>query len=183
MEKTAEDKKYATDNRKFSTAVLADGIHDIFADSPVSDRMTISDLCYRGPGFIGNHGKETKTSWDTLSYTLLQAHNTYQHISSVQEANRRYSTGIIPKMLLDRFDNTNYGQIIQEVFSLCDRDKSKELIRKYSKFWTQLQSGSQGFSGKKTINSLTMFNNLFVDESISGEEAEDLDIEEPVVIE
>ena len=183
MEKTAEDKKYATDNRKFSTAVLADGIHDIFTDSPISDIMTISDLCYRGPGFIGNHGKETKTSWDTLSYTLLQAHNTYQHISSVQEANRRYSTGIIPKMLLDRFDNTNYGQIIQEVFSLCDRDKSKELVRKYSKFWTQMQSGSQGFSGKKTINSLTMFNNLFVDDSTSVEESEDLDIEEPVVIE
>ena len=36
-----------------------------------------------------------------------------------------------------------------------------DLIQKYSKLWTQMQSGSQGLSGKKTINALTMFNQLF----------------------
>ena len=39
MDKTAENKKYATDNRKFSDAILADGIHKQFTDSPVTDRM------------------------------------------------------------------------------------------------------------------------------------------------
>jgi len=61
----------------------------------VTDRMLMKDLCYRGQGFIGQHGKETKTSWDTLSYTLIQSHNVFQHISAVQEANRRYEQGVI----------------------------------------------------------------------------------------
>ena len=53
MEKTAEKKSYANDNRKFRDAVLQDGIHKLFTDSPVTDRMMIRDLCYRGQGFIG----------------------------------------------------------------------------------------------------------------------------------
>jgi hypothetical protein len=84
MIKTAESKDYASDTRKFRDAVLQEGIHDKFTDSPVTDRMLMKDLCYRGHGFINNQGKETKTSWDTLSYTLLQAHNVYTHISAVQ---------------------------------------------------------------------------------------------------
>ncbi len=59
MEKTAENKGYANDNRKFSDAVLQDKIHKVFTDSPVTDLMTVKDLCYRGQGFIGQHGKET----------------------------------------------------------------------------------------------------------------------------
>jgi hypothetical protein len=161
MEKTAENKDYANDNRKFRDAVLADGIHKQFTDSPVTDRMLLKDLCYRGHGFLGAHGKETKTSWDTLSYTLLQAHNVYQHITAVQEANRRYETGIMPKMLMNKFEPMHFGDIVDEVFRLNDRDKSLELIKKHSKLWTQMQSGSQGLSGKKTINALTKFNHHF----------------------
>jgi len=113
MEKTAENKNYANDNRKFSDAVLADGIHDVFTDSPITDRMMVKDLCYRGHGFINQQGKETKTSWDTLSYTLLQAHNVYQHITAVQEANRKYETGIMPKMVMSKFDDNHFGSIIE----------------------------------------------------------------------
>jgi hypothetical protein len=83
MEKTAENKKYATDTRKYSDACLADGIHKQFTDSPVTNLLVLKDMCYRGQGFIGNHNKETKTSWDTLSYTLIQSHNVYQHMSDV----------------------------------------------------------------------------------------------------
>jgi hypothetical protein len=171
MIKTAEDKKYATDTRKFRDGVLADGIHTSFTDSPVTDRMLMKDLCYRGQGFIGQHGKETKTSWDTLSYTLLQSHNVYTHISAVQEANRRYEQGIVPGMIMDeRFERVRFGEIIDEIFSLNDRNKSLELIKKHSKLWTKMKSGSQGLSGKKTINALTMFNQLFetVDEPVSN---------------
>jgi len=40
------------------------------------------------------------------------------------------------------------------------------MIDKYSRFWMQMQSGSQGFSGKKTVNAGTMFDQLFsVEES------------------
>lgn len=160
-EKTAEDKKYSTDTRKFCDAVLADGIHKVFVDSPVSDRLVMNDVCYRGPGFIGQHNKETKTSWDTLSYTLIQSHNVFKHMWSVQEANRRYSQGIVPRMLIDNsFDNVIFSDVIDEIFSIKDRQKSLDLIDRYSRYWMQVKSG-QGYSGKKAVNALTMFNNLF----------------------
>jgi hypothetical protein len=175
MEKTAENKSYAQDSRKFSDAVLADGIHKLFTDSPVTDRMLIKDLCYRGVGFINNQGKETKTSWDTLSYTLLQAHNVYQHMYAVQEANRRYDRGIIPKMVMNEtFERVRFSEIVDEIFSLKDREKSLELIDKYDRFWMQMKSGSQGFSGKKTVNAMTMFDQLFTVEDDVNDEVEDI---------
>jgi hypothetical protein len=161
MTKTAESKDYASDARKFRDAVLQEGIHDKFTDSPVTDRMLMKDLCYRGHGFINNQGKETKTSWDTLSYTLLQAHNVYTHISAVQEANRKYEQGVMPKMLINKFEDMHFGDIIDEIFRLNDRDKSLALIKQHENLWTQMKSGSQGLSGQKTINAITMFNTLF----------------------
>ena len=161
MEKTAENKDYATDNRKFRDGVLADGIHNQFTDSPITDKLLMKDLCYRGHGFIGQHGKETKTSWDTLSYTLLQSHNVYQHIFAVQEANRKYETGVIPKMIIQKNTGITFRDIINEVFAQKTRSNSHAVIEKYSSLWMQMQSGSQGMSGKKTVNSLTKFNELF----------------------
>jgi len=167
MEKTAENKDYANDTRKFRDAVLQDKIHDVFTDSPVTEAMVLKDLCYRGHGFLGQHGKETKTSWDTLSYTLLQAHNVYQHMFAVQEANRRYEQGIVPAMLMNEtFERVRFGEVVDEIFSLKDRTKSLEMIDKYSRFWMQMQSGSQGFSGKKTVNAGTMFDQLFSVEEV-----------------
>ena len=162
MEKTAEKKSYANDSRKYRDAVLAEGIHKTFTDSPVTDIMTLKDLCYRGQGFIGQHGKETKTSWDTLSYTLLQSHNVWMHMTAVQEANRQYDRGVIPKMIMNEtFERIRFSELVDEIFSLNNRQKSLELIDLHSRFWMQMQSGSQGFSGKKTMNSMTMFDQLF----------------------
>ena len=161
MEKTAEKKSYANDNRKFRDAVLADGIHKVFTDSPVTDLLTMKDLCYRGQGFLGQHGKETKTSWDTLSYTLLQSHNVYTHMAAVQEANRKYETGIMPKMVMNKFDDEHFGEIVDKIFAQNDRQKSLDMIESHSSFWMQMKSGSQGFSGKKAMNAMTMFDQLF----------------------
>ena len=162
MEKTAENKDYANDSRPYRDAVLQDGIHDNFSDSPVTKALVLKDLCYRGHGFLGQYGKETKTSWDTLSYTILQAHNVYQHMFAVQEANRQYEKGSVPKMLMNEtFDRVHFGDLVDEIFSLNDREKSLELIDKHSRFWMQIQSGSQGFSGKRTVNAGTMFDQLF----------------------
>lgn len=184
MEKTAEKKSYANDTRKFSTGVLADGIHKVFTDSPITDRMLMKDLCYRGQGFIGKHGKETKTSWDTLSYTLLQGHNVYQHMVAVQEANRQYDAGVIPSMLANNtFEEVSIGDLIDQIFSLNDRTKSLDLVEKYSKYWMQFKSG-QGFSGKNSINSMTMFSQLFEETSDAPvEEIEDSDDEINKVLE
>jgi len=161
MEKTVEKKSYANDNRKFKDAVLADGIHDVFTDSPVTDLLTMKDLCYRGQGFLGQHGKETKTSWDTLSYTLLQSHNVYTHMAAVQEANRKYEQGVMPKMVMNRFDDMHFGEIVDKIFAQNDRQKSLDMIESHSSFWMQMKSGSQGFSGKKAMNAMTMFDQLF----------------------
>jgi hypothetical protein len=179
MEKTAENKDYANDTRKFSDAVIQDKIHELFTDSPVTEAMVLKDLCYRGHGFLGQHGKETKTSWDTLSYTLLQAHNVYQHMFAVQEANRRYEQGVVPAMLMNEtFERVRFGEVVDEIFSLKDRIKSLAMIDKYSRFWMQMQSGSQGFSGKKTVNAGTMFDQLFsVEENpvVNTEDEQDSD--------
>jgi len=161
MEKTAENKNYAIDNRKFRDGVLADGIHKVFTDSPITDKLLMKDLCYRGQGFIGQHGKETKTSWDTLSYTLLQSHNVYQHMLAVQEANRKYETGVIPAMLKHNLSGLTFKQVIDDVFAQNTRQASHDVIDAHSNLWKQMQSGSQGMSGKKTVNSLTKFNELF----------------------
>jgi hypothetical protein len=173
MEKTAEDKKYATDNRKFSDACLQDGVHKTFTDSPVTDLMVMKDLCYRGQGFIGQHGKETKTSWDTLSYTLIQSHNVYQHISAVQEANIKYEQGIMPKMVVHKDFGTKFKDIIEEVFSKTTREESHAVIDYYGSYWKQMSSGSQGFSGKKTVNARTGFN-LHFEEEDSDDAMEEL---------
>ena len=162
MEKTAEKKSYANDNRKYRDAVLAEGIHKLFTDSPVTDKLVLKDLCYRGQGFLGQHNKETKTSWDTLSYTLLQSHNVWMHMNAVQEANRQYETGIVPKMLMnEQFERVLFKDVIDEIFSKKTKKEAIDLINSNSRLWMQFQSGSQGISGKKTVNALTMFDQLF----------------------
>jgi hypothetical protein len=176
MEKTAEKKSFANDTRKFKDAVLAEGIHKMFTDSPVTDKLVLKDLCYRGVGFLGQHGKETKTSWDTLSYTLLQSHNVYTHMSAVQEANRQYDTGVIPKMLMnEQFERVLFKDVIDEVFSKKTKQEAIDLIDANSRLWMQFQSGSQGISGKRTVNAMTMFDQLFETESEIDEVIEDSD--------
>lgn len=173
MDKTAESKDYANDTRKFSVAIMQDKIHKSFTDSPVTDLMLMKDLCYRGHGFIGQHGKETKTSWDTLSYTLIQSHNVYQHISAVQEANRKYEQGIMPGMVVHKDFGTRFKDIIEEVFSKTTREESHAVIDYYGSYWKQMSSGSQGFSGKKTVNARTGFN-LHFEEEDSDDAMEEL---------
>jgi len=140
--------------------------------------MVMKDLCYRGKGFINNQGKETKTSWDTLSYTLIQAHNVYQHITAVQEANRKYEQGVIPKMIMNENFGIYFGKVVDEVFSKKTREESLEVIEYYNKFWLQMQSGSQGISGKRTVNAMTLFDELFSCDEKPTEDEEIIDSDE-----
>ena len=50
-------------------------------------RLTVGDIVL-GHGDVNRNGKETTTSWDTLSYALYMGHSVYNHITAVQEANR-----------------------------------------------------------------------------------------------
>jgi len=184
MEKTAEKKSYSTDMRKYRDAVLAEGIHKQFTDSPVTDALIMKDMCYRGVGFLGQHGKETKTSWDTLSYTLLQSHNVWMHMNAVQEANRQYETGVVPKMIVHKLEGDRFfTQLVDEIFSKKTKQEAWELIDQHSSYWKQFQSGSQGISGKKTVNAMTMFDELFSVDEEPIEEIEDSDEAMSLVLE
>lgn len=179
MEKTAGDKNYSTDTRNYRDGCLADKVHTEFVDSPISELLTLQDICYRGHGFIGKHGKETKTAWDSMSYTLLQGHNAYRHLWSVQEANRRYQNGEIPAMLMhEQFERVLFEEVVDEIFSLKDREKSLALLDQYSWFWNQFKAGSQGVSGRKTVNASTCFGQLFSVESETTEDTENSEMVE-----
>jgi hypothetical protein len=89
---------------------------------------------------------------------------------AVQEANRRYDSGIIPKMVMNEtFERVRFSEIVDEIFSLKDREKSLELIDKYDRFWMQMKSGSQGMSGKKAVNAITLFKELFTENEVNDE--------------
>jgi len=84
----------------------------------------------------------------------------------VQEANRQYDMGIVPKMLMnEQFDRVMFKDVIDEVFSKKNKQEAIDLIDSNSRLWMQFQSGSQGISGKRTVNAMTMFDQLFETES------------------
>jgi len=161
MVPSVDDKKYATDTRKFSDAVVADGVFSTFTDSPLSDKMLVKDVCVYAPGDLNKIGKEGKTSWDSFSYALQMGHNVWSHIDAVQTANEQYDKGIIPGMLVDeRFDSVYFKDVVEAIFATDNKDESLMIIEEYNKLWQSI-IGTRGAVGKKTVNAGTMFNNLF----------------------
>jgi hypothetical protein len=55
---------------------------------PIMERLVAGDICYLGPNDANKIGKVGKTSWDTMSYLFIMAHNVYNHIQAVQETLR-----------------------------------------------------------------------------------------------
>ena len=161
MSPGADDKKYATDTRLYSDAVVADGILNNFETSPISKQLQINDICYYKPGDVNKIGKEGKTSWDSYSYALQMAHNVWMHIESTQRANREYDSGTIPGMLVqEQLDRIIFRDVVEAIFSAQDRTKSLKIINHYSKYWMSI-IGTRLNVGKKTVNASTQFNALF----------------------
>jgi hypothetical protein len=162
MEPTADDKKYGTDTRKWSAGVVADGIHDLWEESPISDTLTMKDICIYKPGDLNKIKKEGKTSWDSFSYALLMGHNVYQHITAVQEANRKYDAGVIPAMLIDaRFvDSITIDKLVDTVLSTATRKEAIDILEANDRYFDQIV-GTRGFSGKKEKNARSQYNVLF----------------------
>jgi hypothetical protein len=174
MVPSVDDKKYATDTRGFRDAVLQDGVFKNFEDSPITDGLKISDICTYAPGDLNKIGKEGKTSWDSFSYAIQMGHNVWSHINAVQEANRQYDNGIVPKMLVqETFDRVFFRDIVEEIFATDDKEKALALVDEHSRFWMAIP-GTRGAIGKKTVNASTFFDNLFEVEE-SKEEDESLD--------
>jgi len=186
MQPSVDNKKYATDTQPFRDAVLQDKIFDTFLQSPISERLKINDVCYYKPGDLNKIGKEGRTSWDSFSYTLQMGHNVWTHIHAVQEANRQYDSGKYPEMLVSstadkksfrQYDRNFFRDIVNDIFATSDRGKAEEIIEHYNKYWMSIV-GTRGAVGKKTVNSGTMFNNLFTQEDLETFHRDDSDLDE-----
>jgi hypothetical protein len=55
---------------------------------PIMERLKVGDICVNGHGDLNKQGKESSTSWDTLSYSLYMSHSVHNHIEAFLEANR-----------------------------------------------------------------------------------------------
>ena len=174
MVPSVDDKKYANDNRTFRDAVINDGVFKNFEDSPLTAELKVSDVCTYAPGDLNKIGKEGKTSWDSFSYAIQMGHNVWSHINAVQEANRQYDNGVIPKMLVqEKFDRIMFRDVVNEIFAIDNKEEALAKIEEYSKFWMAIP-GTRGAIGKKTVNASTHFNALFdVEEPEPEDEHED----------
>jgi hypothetical protein len=161
MAPSADDKKYSTDTRPWAQGVVADGIYPRWQDSPISDMLTMQDICIYKPGDLNKIGKEGRTSWDSFSYALLMGHNVWMHLTAVQEANRRFDAGEHPAMMQrDGGDYARFEDIVEAIFAAPDRATAEAIIENYSSYWMQIV-GTRGFKGKKAMNARTQFNALF----------------------
>ena len=161
MVPSVDDKKYASDNRLFKDAVISDGIFKNFEDSPITSELKVSDVCTYAPGDLNKIGKEGKTSWDSFSYAIQMGHNVWMHINAVQEANRQYDAGTIPKMLVqEQFDRVFFRDVVEEIFATDDKEKALKLIEEHSRFYMAIP-GTRGNVGKKTLNADTQFYAMF----------------------
>lgn len=109
--------------------------------------------------------KKDSTSWDSFSYALQMGHNVWMHIESTQRANREYDNGKFPYMLINDTDFQKYGvvkfkEIVDEIFSLKDRQKSLDLIEEFDRYWMHV-IGTRLNIGKKAVNAQTKFNELW----------------------
>jgi hypothetical protein len=196
MAPSADNKKYATDTRKWSDGVVQDGIYPRWEDSPISDMLTMKDICIYKPGVLkagvadtienrlvaenydvlpdlNKNGKWGKTSWDSFSYALLMGHNVWMHLTAVQEANRRFDAGEHPAMMRrSGGDYAKFEDIVEAIFAAPDRDTAEAIIELYSNYWMEIV-GTRGFKGKKTLNARTQFNALFDLEEIEVAETTD----------
>jgi hypothetical protein len=154
-----DDKAYKGSGVPFDDVVRQ--MYPDYISSPMSKGLNIDDICYYAPGDVSRMGTETKTSWDSFAYCLLMNHNVWQHIMSVQEANKAFDTGAYPSMMVDdSFDKTEVKDVIMEVFAESDKGKSLQIIENHRKLWMKV-IGTRGAVGKKTINSSAQFNALF----------------------
>ena len=161
MQSSADDKKYATDTRKYSDAVVQDGIFPNFTDSPITDLCQMKDICIYKHGDLNKNGKEGKTSWDSFSYALLMGHNVWMHLTAVQEANRRFDSGEYPAMMRRNVTNEKFEDIVEAIFAAPSRAASEAIIEQYDNYWTEI-IGGRGRLGKKVRHvTAERFNSLF----------------------
>ena len=161
MVPSIDDKALATDTTSFGQAFIREGKHNSFLDSPITANLQAKDICIYAPGDLNKIGKEGKTSWDSFSYAIQMGHNVWSHINAVQEANRQYDNGVVPKMLVEEsFDRLFFRDVVEAIFATSNRDEADAIIEEFSRFWMSI-IGTRGATGKKTVNASTQYANLF----------------------
>ena len=128
MDKAKDNKKYAGNMDRMYADKVPGEYETFVTKSPVMDCYREGDICCRGVDY------ESKTSWDSLSYVLLMAHNVHQHIEAVQEANRRTDdkdVKSIPENVLEFVDLTERVFASENPMDLIDKNTS--LLNKLSK--------------------------------------------------
>jgi hypothetical protein len=179
MSPIADDKKYSTDTRAYGPAVIADKLVDHFDESPISQQLTMKDICIYKPGDLNKIGKEGKTSWDSFSYALLMGHNVWMHIEAVQRANREYDAGRYPYMMRNKNgENEYFRDIVDAIFATNDRELSESIIKHYDRYWMDIV-GTRGFSGKKAMNHHSQYNALFEEvEPVHGSNEDEVEFDQ-----
>lgn len=164
VERLMDDRSLSADSRLWSQAVVDDGLVKHFDNTVITDGLRVKDVCVLQPGQTNRHGKVSSTSWDSVSYAIVMAHNTCKLIDTIQSANEQYEAGSHwPKVLWnEEGDHAKFKDIIYDIFSTNDRRRSENIIEKYSRYWSCF-TGPSGLTKKKTTNSLTMFAQLFDD--------------------
>jgi hypothetical protein len=195
MQKSVDDKKYATDTRRFADAVVQDRVFQVFEDSPVSERTLIKDICIYGAGtpkpgvtdpdpynaadwlVLPDYNKlgkvSNRTSWDSFSYAIQMGHNVHRHITAVQTANSNYDSGTCPKMLAPNdLTQVHFRQVINDIFSANDRGTAEKIVNDYQRYLDATLIGTRGATGKRLLSGKAMFETLFEEEApaISEEE-------------
>lgn len=179
MVPAVDKKKYHKDFRLYKDAVIADKRYKRFESSPIIDQCTMRDICIYGPGDLNKNKKEGKTSWDSFSYAILMGHNLYRHIDAVQEANRLYASGTIPKALAYGLESDiRFSDIVEAVFATSDFDMANEVITQFRNYFDTIL-GTRGMTGKALWTSDANFNRFFTvvedddEESIPLEHGDD----------
>jgi hypothetical protein len=177
MSPTADNKRYATDTRNFRDAVIQDGIHPAFEQSPITARLKIQDICVYRPGDLNKIGKEGKTSWDSFSYALLMGHNVWMHIEAVQRGNRMFDSGVKPDMLVHPLNpKFDVDVVIDKIFAARDRQKSLQIIDDHAKIWERV-IGTRGYTGQRALSSRPIFNAYYdFDDDDGGDQELDPDL-------
>ena len=161
MVPSIDDKSLSKDTTPFGQAFVREGKHGSFLDSPITAELMAKDICIYGPGDLNKIGKEGKTSWDSFSYAIMMGHNVWMHINAVQEANRQYDNGVIPKMLVqEQFDRVLFRDVVEAIFATDKKDEAEAVIAEFSRYWDTI-IGTRGNTGKRITNADTHFNNLF----------------------
>ena len=94
----------------------------------------MKDICIYAPGDPNKIGKEGKTRWDSFSM-LYKWVICMESINAVQEANRQYDNGTIPRcLLMNHLTGFLFRDVVEAIFQHLNRDEAEAVIEESTDF-------------------------------------------------